>query len=69
MEFECPYMTQERLAELWTNIRKLKWRPSQVYERIADPRRDIGDMFYYATTDKNCSIPITSQVFNFDGGL
>lgn len=65
VETECPYMTQERLSELWTELSRLSWRPAQVFERIADPRHELGDVVVW----KEHSIPMTSLTFNFDGGL
>ena len=67
--FECPYMTESRLGEIWGELLTLSWRPAQVYERIADPRRDIGDMMYISASGVRCNIPVTSLTFHFDGGL
>ncbi len=69
VEFECPYMTQERLAEIWQSIRHFHWRPAQVHERLADPRRDIGDLRYYTQGRKKMNIPIMALTYHFDGGL
>ncbi len=65
VELECPYMTQGRLDELWTELNRLSWRPAQVFERIGDPRRELGDVVIWKTH----SIPVTSLTFNYDGGL
>lgn len=69
VEFECPYMTQERLSEIWETVSRISWYPAQIYERIGDPRRDVGDINYYSSESGRCGIPITSLTFNFDGGL
>ncbi len=69
VEFECPYMTQERLKEIWRSISYFRWRPSQVHERLADPRRDIGDLRFYKQNGKQMNIPIMSLTYHFDGGL
>ena len=69
VEFECPYMTQERLKEIWRSISYFRWRPAQVHERLADPRRDIGDLRFYRQNGKKMNIPIMALVYHFDGGL
>lgn len=70
IEFTCPYMTQERLAALWKDLRRMRWRPAQVHERIADPRRDLGDLRYYTSKRTGrVSIPVMGLTFHFDGGL
>ncbi|MCC8136122.1 MAG: hypothetical protein LIO40_05575 [Ruminococcus sp.] len=65
IEIECPYMTRSRLFTLWARLASISWRPGNVSERIADPRRELGDML----TCRSFSIPITSLIFHFDGGL
>lgn len=70
MEFTCPYMTQERLNVLWNELRFFRWRPAQVHERLADPRRDLGDLRYYTSARiGRVSIPVMGLIFHFDGGL
>lgn len=70
VEFACPYMTQERLDAIWQELRRLRWRPAQVHERIADPRRDLGDLRYYTSArNGKVSIPIMGLIYHFDGGL
>lgn len=67
--FFCPWMTAERLQAVWDAVRHLQWRPAQVHERLADPRRDIGDLRYYCRGKHKCNIPIMSLTYHFDGGL
>ena len=65
IEIDCPYISAERLNEIWTLLRQYSWRPAEVHERIADPRRELGDMMCL----DNYNIPITSLTYHFDGGL
>ena len=69
VEFTCPWMTRERLLAIWDSIRHIRWRPAQVHERLADPRRDIGDLRYYSRGRDRFHIPILSLTYHFDGGL
>lgn len=69
VEFECPYMTEKRLSELWQEISRYKWRPAQVYARLADPRCDLGDLEYLDISDDRLSVPATALTYHFDGGL
>lgn len=65
----CPYMTGERLKQIWSEMRYLSWRPADASERLADPRRDIGDLMYYDSSEGRCRLPVTSLTFHFNGGL
>lgn len=65
----CPYMTEERLEQLWSEMRYLSWRPADASERLADPRRDIGDLMYYDSSEGRYRLPVTSLTFHFNGGL
>lgn len=65
----CPYMTGERLSQIWGEMRYLSWRPADASERLADPRRDIGDLMYYDSSEGRCRLPVTSLTFHFNGGL
>lgn len=68
-EFECPYMTGKRLEEIWREISRYKWRPAQIYARLADPCCDLGDMGYLDSAGSRLSIPVTALTYHFDGGL
>lgn len=67
--FACPYMTQQRLSEIWERIRSLKWRPAEVTERLGDPRHDLGDNKKLYMGENRYNVPILSLRYSFDGGL
>lgn len=69
VNISCPYMTADRLNDIWNSIRTISWRPAESSERLADPRRDIGDLMYYDNTAGRYSLPVSSLTFHFDGGL
>lgn len=69
IECTCPWMTQERLNTIWKRLRNFRWRPASLHERLADPRRDMGDLKYYKDARGKFSIPVTGLIFHFDGGL
>lgn len=45
MEFECPYMTQERLDKLSEDIGIKRYRPCEMTQQLGDPRLDVWDGF------------------------
>lgn len=65
VEIDCPFMTSERLSEIWQELSQFTWRPAEIYERVADPRRELGDIILIG----DYIIPITSLIYHFDGGL
>lgn len=69
VEFDCPYMTQERLDAIWRRLRQLKWRPGNVTERMGDPRHDLGDRLGVSTSNGRATLIASSVTFRFDGGL
>lgn len=69
LEIDNPYMTQPLLNALYQRIRDMSWYTAQVYERLGDPRHDIGDTVTLGTSGGNYDIPITNLSYTFDGGL
>lgn len=65
VEIDCPFMTAERLSEIWQELSQFTWRPAEIYERVADPRRELGDIILMG----DHIVPITSLIYHFDGGL
>ena len=65
--FDCPYMTSERLAVLWENLRPLCWTPGSVRERLGDPRRDLGDRLHIPAA--GITMLVSGLTIGFDGGL
>ena len=43
MEFECPYMTQERLDNVAATVGIRKYRPCEMTQQLGDPRLDPWD--------------------------
>lgn len=68
-EFRCPYMTSERLAALWSRLRRLAWMPGSVTERLGDPRRDLGDKLRVPRKGGQIAMLVSGVTFDFDGGL
>lgn len=76
VEFDCPWMTEGRFYAVWRQMQStnLTWRPGEVHYRLADPRLDLGDQLSipFRMTDGSagqCKMPLTSLVYQFDGGL
>lgn len=76
VEFSCPWMTRERLRTIWFGgLSSVRWRPANVYERVGDPCRDLGDRLTYTLhsadgrTWFDCKLLLTSIRYEFDGGL
>ena len=73
--FFCPWMTAQRFRALWFRFRHIRWRPGVVYERLGDPRRDLGDLLGYTLPAAagrpwiNCKLQLTGIRYEFDGGL
>lgn len=68
-EFVCPYMTGARLGVLWNRLRRLRWRPGSITERMGDPRRDLGDRLGVTVTGGRATLLASGVTFRFDGGL
>lgn len=69
LELENPYMTQSLVNALFQRVKGMSWYTAQIYERLGDPRHDIGDTVTIATEDGDYDIPITNLSYVFDGGL
>ena len=67
VEFDCPYMTQERLAVIWLKLSRIRWTPGSLTERLGDPRRDLGDRLYLP--GRGITLLASGAAFTFDGGL
>lgn len=64
MEFECPYMTQDRLNEVFAIV-NLDYYPCTFTQRLGDPRYDLWDKFSY----RDGFILMLNMDYTYDGGL
>lgn len=71
MEFQNYLMTQPLFRSLYYRITAvgMEWYTAEVYQRLGDPRLDVGDVVVYNDGANSYNIPITNQSFSFDGGL
>lgn len=67
MEFECPYMTNDRLGKLYEEVCHYAedYYPCDFTQRLGDPRIDLWDRFY----DDGKLILMLNMDYTFDGGL
>lgn len=68
--FECPWMDEDRLTEIWEMVRDFAYRPVTELRFFGDPRLDPGDII----TLEDCSgavhaVPIMSITHEYDGGI
>lgn len=64
MEFECPYMTAERLQVLYDQSH-LDYYPCDLTQRLGDPRFELWDRLF----DGNKRLLMLNMDYTFDGGL
>lgn len=64
MEFECPYMTQDRLNEVFAIV-NLDYYPCTFTQRLGDPRYDLWDKFRY----RDSFLLMLNMDYTYDGGL
>ena len=68
--FSCPWMTQERLAVLWENIRGFQYVPVQELSFLGDPRLEPGDIITVINLEgERFQVPVMTISHEFDGGL
>lgn len=65
MTIENPYMTQQMLNIIATDILPFKYRPARILQRMGDPRIDVWDIVNYGSF----RIPVMNLSYSFDGGL
>lgn len=65
MEFECPYMTRERLNRVVQEVGISKYRPCEMTQQLGDPRLDPWDGFEY----EGEALLMLNTVTTCDGGL
>jgi hypothetical protein len=65
MEFECPYMTRERLEKVAKAVAVSCYRPCTMTQQLGDPRLDLWDGF---THDGQKLLMLNTDI-TFDGGL
>ncbi len=73
-EFVCPFMTQERLDEIGTELfgevsAVRVYRPGKIKQLLGDPRLEISDVVSLNFNGEIYVMPIMSLVLDFDGGL
>lgn len=64
MEFECPYMTSERLQVLYDQSH-LDYYPCDLTQRLGDPRFELWDRLF----DGGKRLLMLNMDYTFDGGL
>lgn len=64
MEFECPYMTAERLQVLYDQSH-LDYYPCDLTQRLGDPRFELWDRLF----DSGKRLLMLNMDYTFDGGL
>ncbi len=64
MEFECPYMTVERLQVLYDQSH-LDYYPCDLTQRLGDPRFELWDRLF----DSGKRLLMLNMDYTFDGGL
>lgn len=68
--FECPWMTEERLAALWEMLGGVIYRPVSELEFLGDPRLDVGDVITLNDlSGTESAVPVMGIRHDFDGGL
>lgn len=68
--FECPWMTEYRLAALWEQVKDFTFHPVPQLSFFGDPRLDPGDVI--SLTDLSgaiASVPVMTILHEFDGGI
>lgn len=65
MEFECPYMTKERLERVAAEVGISKYRPCEMTQQLGDPRLDPWDGFEY----EGEALLMLNTDLTCDGGL
>ena len=70
MEFECPYMTKQRLKQLHKQVREYYY-PANFTQVLGDPRLDLWDRFYKIIdgSAEPRHILMLNMDYTFDGGL
>ena len=68
--FECPWMLEERLEAIWSQVRAFSFRPVTELSFLGDPRLDPGDII----TLEDCgggvySVPVMFITHEWDGGI
>lgn len=68
--FSCPWMTDERLDSLWTQLGGFTYRPVSDLEFLGDPRLDLGDVITLTDlSGTESSVPVMGIRHEYDGGL
>lgn len=68
--FECPWMTEERLEEIWTQVQGFSYRPVTALKFFEDPRLDPGDIITLEDLGGAVhSVPVMSVRYEYDGGI
>lgn len=68
--FECPWMTEDRLEEIWEQVKGFLYRPVPVLKFFGDPRLDPGDIIALQDLSGTVhSVPVMSIRCEYDGGV
>ena len=68
--FTCPWMTQERLEQLWAQVDGYAYAPVSDLTFFGDPRLEVGDAPLLTCLDGNTyRVPIMGISHSWDGGL
>ncbi len=66
----CPWMTQERLEELWAELDGFAYTPAESISVFGDPRIDLGDTVTLETLDGGTfAVPVMYVSHDWDGGI
>lgn len=68
--FECPWMTEERLEEIWTQVQGFSYRPVPALKFFGDPRLDPGDIITLEDLGGTVhAVPVMAIRYEYDGGI
>lgn len=68
--FQCPWMTTDRLDEIWTQIKGFSYRPVPALKFFGDPRIDPGDIITLEDLSGAVhTVPAMTVRCEYDGGI
>ncbi len=69
MEFECPYMTEERLRQIQNCAHISAYLPAEMTQQLGDPRLDPWDGWKYTVGGTEYTLLMLNMQTVCDGGL
>lgn len=68
--FECPWMTIDRLTQIWEQLQGFSYRPIRNLKFLGDPRIDPGDRITLQALDGATHlVPVMTISHSWDGGI